>query len=193
MSDAPVTRHHFSPQSRSTCQPRGFEHTCKIINLSTLEWNIMKTGMTTYPRTKRTMLFATVLLPMSMSISKKFGDAWYATWRRTRMSTFFISWSKVIRIYFQCPANYQGFSSDGTLNHPWPLRWVIPWNNRTLMQQRQHYQSYVWNQFEAAISKLICSMDKASKKRCLQKFAIFSHRVHFGKSEVTLSMGLCRT
>ena len=42
---------------------------CKIIN-EYAEWNIMKTGMTTYPRTKRTMLFATVLLPMSMSISK---------------------------------------------------------------------------------------------------------------------------
>ena len=39
------------------------------------------------------------------------------------------------------------------------------WHERnTSIQQQTHYQGNIWNQFEATISKLICSMDKSSKK-----------------------------
>jgi len=52
------------------------------------------------------------------------------------------------------------------------------WHERnTSIQQQTHYQGNIWNQFEATISKLICSMDKASKKGFLRKVTAFSNPV----------------
>ena len=87
-ADAPVTRRHLFPRSRSTCQPREFEHSCEKVDLSK-RWKRLLSCTSTYPRTNRTMLFATVLLPISMSISINFGEEWYVTCR-TEYSALFI-------------------------------------------------------------------------------------------------------